>query len=141
MTKDKERSNRIIARMIAGLSEEGLAYGRRCEYEQGYPFASDEQIQTLVDAEAKAGGPPHDLDHAALILADNIFAFRPVRGSPFDRSRNLWRAFDHWPRPEPGRLSPTAEDFDNAVRACVLAATEARLPLLLDDETPPTAPS
>jgi hypothetical protein len=105
MTTKTKAGDRFVEAMLAGLSAAGIKRQIMSEYIAGFPFASDAQLQMLVDAEAKAGGPPHDLNHAALILADNIFAFRPVRGSPFDRSRNYWPAFHYWkPSGEPRSL-------------------------------------
>jgi hypothetical protein len=98
-------SDRLVARLIAGLSREGIAYGQRCEWMAGYPKATEAEIQTLIDAEKRAGSPPRSLAHARLILADNVYAFRPASDSPFDRSGNFWPAFLHWkPSGEPRGL-------------------------------------
>ena len=40
----------------------------RMEYRRGYPFASEEEIQMLLDAEKKAGYPADDLQQAKEIL-------------------------------------------------------------------------
>ena len=96
-------SDRIVAAMIANLSEEGLAYGRLCEYRQGYPKATEAEIQMLVDAENKAGYPPRNLAHAKTILSDNVWVF-----TPYGRAKSLgrhdfeppafkpWAAFHYW---------------------------------------------
>jgi hypothetical protein len=98
-------SDRLVARLIAGLSAEGIAYGQRCEWIAGYPQATEAEVQILIDAEKKACSPPCSLAHARLVLADNVYAFRPALNSPFDRSRNFWAAFHHWrPSGEPRSL-------------------------------------
>jgi len=96
-------SDRIVAAMIANLSEEGSAYGRLCEYRQGYPKATEAEIQMLVDAENKAGYPPRNLAHAKTILSDNDWVF-----TPYGRAKSLgrhdtehpafkpWAAFHYW---------------------------------------------
>jgi hypothetical protein len=44
----------------------------RSEYRQGYPTATEAELDLLQDAEEKSGGkPPHDLEHARKILGLN----------------------------------------------------------------------
>jgi hypothetical protein len=132
-------SDKLIKLILANLSAEGIDRQIKHEFRQGYPKATEAEIQMLFDANKKAGSPPRSLEHAKRILADNIWCFQPSHGSPFDKASNTWHAMKHWPK----HLPPTAADFDNAARAvwrahlAHQAATSLPIP---DDETPPTAP-
>jgi hypothetical protein len=65
--------------------------------ETGYPKATKAEIQMLFDANKKAGSPPRNLEHGKRILADNVYAFRPQHGSPFDRASNYCCCYrDRW---------------------------------------------
>jgi hypothetical protein len=97
MTMRSDIGNRLAARFIAGLSKASLDYGRRCEYRDGYPGASEAEIDLLVNAEKKNGFPPWSLLHAREILdRDNIYAFVPCCTSPFGRRPRL-----QWCPPHP----------------------------------------
>jgi hypothetical protein len=73
----------------------GLNHGkkanRRAEYRRGYPKATEAEIQMMLDAGNKAGAVPHNLEHAKLILSDNVFAL------PADDSTKRFAAYHHWP--------------------------------------------
>lgn len=70
-------TSRLAKRLLAGLSREGLAWGRWCEYRHGHPTLSDDEIQLLWDAEEKKGYPVRDLEEARAVLSDNIWVLRP----------------------------------------------------------------
>jgi hypothetical protein len=57
------------------------------QYRSGYPDATESELRMLWDAEKKSGKPPSGLEHAKIILADNVWIFRPRRRSPFGRNR------------------------------------------------------
>jgi hypothetical protein len=103
-------SYHTIERFIAGISTENI------------DLLSEAEIELLFNAAKKAGTPAWSLEHAQRIMADNIYAFRPPHGSPFENSNTTWLAMKHWPRRPP----PTAEDFDNAARAVYAAWMEQR---------------
>jgi len=95
--------DRFIEAFLDGLAGEGLKHGnkaRRAEYRRGYPHASDAEIQMLLDAGNKAGAVPHNLEHAKLILSDNVFAYTPAGDSPYGRRTKRFAAFHYWPVPE-----------------------------------------
>src|SRR5882757_10431590 len=95
--------DRFIEAFLDGLAGEGLKHGnkaRRAEYRRGYPRASEAEIQMLLDAGNKAGAVPHNLEHAKLILSDNVFAFTPAHDSPYGRDAKRFAAFQHWPVPD-----------------------------------------
>src|SRR5712671_702708 len=90
MTK---RTTEFIAKFMGDLSKEGLIHGSPTQYRRGYPNASDDDIQMLFDAGKKAQAVPHNLEHARLILRDNVYVF-PAQGTKrFD-------AVHHWPVPD-----------------------------------------
>jgi hypothetical protein len=91
-----ETGDRFVESMLAGLSAAGIKRQIRAEYRAGYPNATAAQLKMLYAAEIKAGYPPLNLAHAKLILSDNLLAFRPAHGSPFDKAGIYWRAFHHW---------------------------------------------
>jgi hypothetical protein len=86
-----KRTTEFIAKFMGELSAEGLIHGSPAQYRRGYPNASDDEVQMLFDAGKKAGAVPHNLEHARLILSDNVFAL-PAGAKRFD-------AFHHWPAP------------------------------------------
>lgn len=86
---------------------------------------TEAEVWMLFEAACKFGAPPFSIEHATPILADNIHVFRPAEGSPYAESRTIWPAWKHWPKRPP----PTAEDFDNAVRAVYAAWMEGRAAL------------
>jgi hypothetical protein len=99
--------------MTTNLSAEGIDRQKRHEWRQGYPKATEAEIQMLFDAEKKNGCPPRDLDHAKLILSDNVWVFTPRFDSPYGQPWLLvhgerppykpWRG--HWrPSGEPSSL-------------------------------------
>jgi hypothetical protein len=92
----------FIAAFMGDLSKEGLKLGAKgkAEYRNGYPTASDDEIQMLFDAGKKAGAVPHNLGHAKLILSDNVFAFAAAPGSPYGQAAKRFAAFHHWPVPD-----------------------------------------
>lgn len=63
-----------VARSAAQLMPDGRTVEQaaddytRKEYRMGYPYASEAEIQTLLDAEEKNGYPADDLQHAKEIL-------------------------------------------------------------------------
>lgn len=59
----------------------------RDQYRFGYPNATEPEIKMLLAAEKKNGHPPSSLDHAKIILSDNVWIFLPRRRSPFGRDR------------------------------------------------------
>jgi hypothetical protein len=92
----RKRTTEFIAKFMGDLSKEGLIHGSPARYRRGYPNASDEEVQMLFDAGEKAGAVPHNLEHARLILSDNVFVFPAQGAKRFD-------AFRQWP--VPNRLS------------------------------------
>src|ERR1700730_6448659 len=108
--------DRFIAAFLDGLSEEGLNHGkkanRRAEYRRGYPKATEAEIQMMLDAGNKAGAVPHNLEHAKLILSDNVFAL------PADDSTMRFAAYHHWSVPDKRSYS--------SVGALVIARTMQR---------------
>jgi len=73
----------------------------RDQYREGYPNATEPEIKMLLAAEKKNGGtPPSSLDHAKIILSDNVWIFKPRRDSPIGRKRATceYRPTrpDHW---------------------------------------------
>jgi hypothetical protein len=99
MNKTTMTGDRFIAAFLSSLAEEGLKHDqtadRRAEYRKGYPKASEAEIQMLFDAGEKAGFVPHNLDHARLILSDNVFAFPSATKE----------ARHHWPVPNKNTYS------------------------------------
>jgi hypothetical protein len=85
----------FLEEILNGLTKEGVEHGSKAEYRRGYPTASEDEIQTMFDAGRKAGAMPHNLEHARLILSDNVFAFTPADGST-----KRFAAFEHWPVPD-----------------------------------------
>jgi hypothetical protein len=88
-----KRTTEFIAKFMDDLSKEGLIHGSPAQYRRGYPNASDDEIQVLFDAGKKAGAVPHNLEHARLILSDNVYVFPAQAAKRFD-------AFHHWPVPD-----------------------------------------
>ena len=85
----------FLEEILNDLIKEGVEHGSKTEYRRGYPKASEDEIQTMFDAGSKAGAMPHNLEHARLILSDNVFAFTPADGST-----KRFAAFEHWPVPD-----------------------------------------
>jgi hypothetical protein len=88
-----KKTTEFIAKFLDELSGEGLIHGSPPQYRRGYPNATDDELQLLNDAGKKAGAVPHNLEHARLIVSDNVYAF-PARGT------KRFAAFDHWPVPD-----------------------------------------
>ena len=99
MNKTTMTGDRFIAAFLDDLSKEGLIHGSPAQYRRGYPKASDDEVQMLFDAGKKAGAVPHNLEHAKLIMSDNVFAFTGQGTKRFD-------AFHHWSVPD-GRSYPS----------------------------------
>jgi hypothetical protein len=81
LSKSTMTGDRFIETFLNGLSLDGLKHGnkdRRAEFRRGYPRASEAEIQMLLDAGSKAEVVPHNLDHARLILSDNVFPLPSV---------------------------------------------------------------
>jgi hypothetical protein len=103
LNKTTMTGDRFIAAFLDGLAVEGLKHrdkDRRAEFRRGYPRASEVEIRMLLDAGSKAGAVPHNLEHAKLILSDNVFAFTPANDSPCGRAAKRFAAFHHWPVPD-----------------------------------------
>jgi hypothetical protein len=66
--KLKTTADRIVKVVIANLSGEGIDRQTLHEYRQGYPEATEAEIQMLFEAEKKYGSPAHSLAHARKIL-------------------------------------------------------------------------
>ena len=96
---DKDRHDRLVKAFLDGPWGEELDRQRRREYRQGYPKATEAEIQLLMDADDKAGYPPQGLGHARYIMRTSAGSRLPA---------------------------PTAKDFDDAARA-VQAAHLAHL--------------
>jgi hypothetical protein len=61
-------SDELMKHILGNLSAEGIERQRKHEYRQGYPQATEAEIQMLFDADKKRGSPPHSLAHAKQIL-------------------------------------------------------------------------
>jgi hypothetical protein len=81
-SKDKDRRDRLVKWILGNLSAEGIDRQCKHEFRQGYPKATDAEIEMLFQANKKAGYPPHNLEHAKLILSDNVWVFSPNHDSP-----------------------------------------------------------
>jgi hypothetical protein len=105
----------------------------RDQYREGYPNATEPEIRMLLDAEKKNGGtPPSNLDHAKIILSDNVWIFKPRRRSPFGRSRADGEYFPtrpvHWrPWEWPKLALATAAMLDLARTMKIIAGKDLRI--------------
>jgi len=110
MTKNTDdRHDRLIAAFIAGLSAKGIDRQCRDEFRQGYPKATEAEIWMLFDANKKAGSPPDSLEHAKLILSDNIWVFTPRFDSPYGQPWLLIHGERPPYKPWAGRWRPSGE--------------------------------
>jgi hypothetical protein len=85
MTNKDDRHDRLIAAFLANLND--IDRHREHEFRQGYPKATDAEIKMLCDADKKAAYPPRSIEHARLILSDNVWVFEPAHDSPYGGSR------------------------------------------------------
>jgi hypothetical protein len=73
--KDIGRHDRLVKWVLSNPSAEGIDRQTKHEFRQGYPKATEAEIQMLFDANKKAGSPPRSLARAKLILSDNVWVF------------------------------------------------------------------
>ena len=82
----------FIAKFMDELSNEGLIHGTPAQYRRAYPGP---EAALMFAAGKKSGVVPHNLEHAKLILADNVFVL-PDKHHP---GAKAFDAFTRWPVP------------------------------------------
>jgi hypothetical protein len=110
MTNKDDKHDSLIARFLSNLSKEGIERQTRHEFRQGRPHLTEAEVEIMFQAGKKAAWPPWSLEHAKLILSDNVWVFTPAWDSPYGGSRysrhdlaerppcKHFAAFrDHWP--------------------------------------------
>ena len=68
---EKTTHDRIVERVLAGLSKEGLKRHRRDEYRQGNPKATEAELDLMMAADEKSGNAMGSLAQAKKVMGNS----------------------------------------------------------------------